>query len=143
MIAKVIILYGKPISLHEKVFVFHWFISFLPILHKPDSFSWSLRRFFGLQLCQSHANGIKLGTSWLVDVVLIVKNVLNIELQILEILAKLCDLHNQNIVAPLNPKQDVSPKVFSYFLDLIVWKRPRFLEENSFLYHLFHVSLFH
>ena len=47
------------------------------ILHESNFAVWSLRRLLGLQLRQGRADGVKLGASTLVNVVLVVENVVH------------------------------------------------------------------
>jgi hypothetical protein len=59
------------------------------ILYKPNPTFGALSRSLRLQLSEGSANGIKLGTGRFVDIILVVKNVFDIELQLFEILAQL------------------------------------------------------
>ena len=60
---------------------------FVLVLNESYSSSCFLSRLLGLQFCQCLADGIQLCAGRLVDVVLVVKDVVNFQFQILKVLA--------------------------------------------------------
>ena len=59
------------------------------ILNKTDLTSGLLPRFLRLQFGECRANSIKLGAGGFVDIVLVTKNIFNIEFQLFKVLSKL------------------------------------------------------